>query len=333
MDHGIKLDGNRLKEASRSPQFDLERLKWIDPCDDEKFLRKEPGIREGASNEALLQNILRLTDQIFDHLSVFEQCSEASSRGAIVDPERKVGLPGTTTALVKAERELWGVYQELKKHRQTFVERQLELMGLDERSKELKLHIGSADHLLEHWINLDAGGADVSLNVNWGLPFSDGSVSFVYAAHVLEHLRGNDQAPVLVREIHRVLARGGVARFVVPDLRKLLLAYAQEDREFFAARHRVYPLSEGFMNQGVVDLDYILLFSGAGPQLLNYNHKFGYDSVTLCKLLGGAGFRAVKACRFQGSAYAELRVDEHSYNTRAGYGDDQHFSLFVEAQK
>jgi hypothetical protein len=322
---------SKRNKRNKQPGYDLARLKWLDPCSNAKFTRKEPVIRKSDSSETVLQNIMHLTDEIFGYLSVFEQFSETTSRGAIADPERKLDLPRDRARLIKVERELWEVYRTLRNRQKSFVKKQLKSLGMSARVRGLKVHIGSGGHLLKDWLNLDAGGANLVLNVNWGLPLPDGCANFVYCAHLLEHLRYSDQAPVFVREVHRILAKGGTVRFVVPDIRKLFVAYVEGNRDFFAARDEFYPLSKGFMNKGIANLDYILLFGGAGSQVLNYNHKFGYDSTTLSKLLKEAGFRRVRESKFQRSAYPELRVDDSSYNARSSDRLDQHFSLFLEA--
>jgi SAM-dependent methyltransferase len=320
------------KGAGAQP-CDLARLKWLDPNDVTRFSRKEPVVRDGASNEDVLENIMRLTDEIFGYLSVFEQFPETTARGAVSQARNRQEASSERAGLLRAERELWAVYAALRDRRERFVGKQLEALGIGDCSQGLKLHIGSAGYLIEGWINIDAGGADLALNINWGLPFPDNSVTFAYSAHVLEHLRYRDQAPPFVREVLRVLAPGGTVRFVVPDLRKLLTAYAEGDGKFFSDRQKFYPLSHGFMNGDVANLDYVLLYSGAGPQNLNYNHKFGYDAHTLCKLLMDAGFASAVESQFQRSAHPELRVDDFSFDAKAESHGGRHYSLFVEAKK
>jgi len=277
---------------------------------------------------------MRLTDEIFGYLSVFEQFPETTARGAVSQaPNRHGATTGERDGLLRAESELWVVYDLLRGRRKRFIESQLEALRIEDHSRGLKLHIGAAGCLITGWINIDAGGADLALNINWGLPFPDDSATFAYSAHVLEHLRYSDQAPVFVREVLRVLAPGGTVRFVVPDLRKLLTAYADGDGDFFADRDKFYPLNDGFMNGNVANLDYVLLYSGAGPQNLNYNHKFGYDAHTLCKLLIDAGFASAIESQFQQSAHPELRVDDFSFDARAESREGRHYSLFVEAKK
>jgi SAM-dependent methyltransferase len=325
--------GRKNGEAANAGSCDLVRLKWLDPNDVTRFNRKEPVVQDGASNEDVLQNIMRLTDEIFGYLSVFEQFPETTARGARSRASNRQEATGERTGLLRAERELWAVYDLLRGQRECFIKNQLEALKIGDDSRSLKLHIGSAGHLIEGWVNIDAGGADLALNINWGLPFQDNSVAFAYSAHVLEHLRYSDQAPVFVRDVLRVLAPGGTVRFVVPDLRKLLTAYAKGNSDFFADRHKFYPLNDGFMNGEVANLDYVLLYSGAGPQNLNYNHKFGYDATTLCKLLIDAGFVSAVESQFQQSAHPELHVDNFSFDAKAESHEGQHYSLFVEARK
>ena len=51
--------------------------------------------------------------------------------------------------------------------------------------------------------------------------FADGSVSEIYASHVLEHLRFHTELPAALREFYRVLQPGATLRVSVPDLNTL----------------------------------------------------------------------------------------------------------------
>jgi SAM-dependent methyltransferase len=59
------------------------------------------------------------------------------------------------------------------------------------------------------------------------LPFANASFHAVYSSHTLEHLYLED-TQALLRECHRVLAPGGAARMVVPDLRSFIQDYLGE---------------------------------------------------------------------------------------------------------
>ncbi len=311
---------------------DLARRKWFDLNDVIPRLPGSVDLTSGSCSEDLLHDIRALADEIFDTVSVLEQYPETTSRGAVPKAnllaESKSIFEGLRTA-----RDLLAVAcTEAAQERSEFVDSQLRTFRESGAREVLKLHIGSGAAILPGWLNLDAGGADLALNVNWGLPFPDESVRFVYTAHVLEHLRFGDQAPQYVGEIRRVLKPNGAARFVVPDLGRLLDAYARRDAEFFEARSQFYPMNAGFVDQdGIPTLDYLLLFSGSSWQTMNYNHKFGYDAHTLQGLLRRCGFKKVEVSAYQGSRWDELRVDDGGYNARTSTNEDEHFSLFVDA--
>lgn len=77
------------------------------------------------------------------------------------------------------------------------------------------LNIGCGHSYRHGWINLDyhSGNIEVQANLENGLPFKDGTIDYVYASHVLQHVR----APAdLVTDIHRVLRTGGILEVFVP---------------------------------------------------------------------------------------------------------------------
>lgn len=91
------------------------------------------------------------------------------------------------------------------------------------------LNFGCGDVFHAEWVNLDALPADPRVlrhDVRRGLPFSDASFDAVYGSHVLEHLTPCD-AERLVADCFRVLAPGGIARLVVPDLETIARLYLQ----------------------------------------------------------------------------------------------------------
>jgi SAM-dependent methyltransferase len=64
------------------------------------------------------------------------------------------------------------------------------------------------------YITIDQEDADITCDLNDGIPLPDNSVGVLNASHVIEHLRD----PVkTMREIHRVLAHGGWAFIEVPS--------------------------------------------------------------------------------------------------------------------
>ena len=317
--------------SQQRPSFD-DNYSWVDPKRPDRFIRRELEINREESNTSRLRNIVRIADQIYDDLTVLEGSSEAQRRGWVTLGEQAT-FSDWSPRLEKIEEDLLEFLRSLRRQRDDLVAAQLARIGIDDSSREIKLHIGSAGHPLDGWLNVDIANSDLNINVNWGMPLKSESVSRVYCAHLLEHLRYRDQAPVFVGEIFRVLQPGGVARFVVPDIRRLALAYATKDKSFFDARRKYYAVGKGFEEFGVPSLDYLLLFCGAGPQTLTLNHKFGYDIELLSSLLAQAGFSKVVRSSYQGSESADLRVDNIGYNAGACDDKGQSFSIFVDAIK
>ncbi len=78
------------------------------------------------------------------------------------------------------------------------------------------LNIGCGHAYRHGWINLDyyrKGNIEVHANLESGLPFKDGTIDYVHASHILEHI---NNVTNLVEEVHRVLKRGGRFEIYVP---------------------------------------------------------------------------------------------------------------------
>jgi SAM-dependent methyltransferase len=67
-------------------------------------------------------------------------------------------------------------------------------------------------------------------NIEYGIPFPDESVDYLYSSHLLEHLFRED-AKKLLREAWRVLKKGGTIRIGVPDLEYAVLLYQRGKKE------------------------------------------------------------------------------------------------------
>ncbi len=99
-----------------------------------------------------------------------------------------------------------------------------------------KLNLGSGDRSLEGYINVDiksfAPGVTMVCDLNiYPWPFEDGSVDEVNMDQCLEHLNDRNLA---MREIHRILKKGGKAIICVPHF---TWQYAYTDpthKHFFA---------------------------------------------------------------------------------------------------
>lgn len=128
-------------------------------------------------------------------------------------------------------------------------------------------------------------------NLEYGLPFSDESVDFMYSSHVLEHFYPYVAEHVL-RDAYRVLKNGGRLRVCVPDLKH---AY-----ELYGQGHKEKALSY-FFEQGHGEFN---------------RHRYMYDFELLAALLGKVGFRSIERCAYQQGLVPDLdRLDNRPEDT------------------
>lgn len=95
----------------------------------------------------------------------------------------------------------------------------------------LRANIGCGPHYAKGWVNLDLirdEAANICPDVIaplQAMPFEDGSVSRLYAGHCLEHIPIGEPFAEAMTEVRRVLAPGGIAAFVCPDVYKAIEWY------------------------------------------------------------------------------------------------------------
>lgn len=263
--------------------------------------------------------------------SVFELASDLSGLG--VFPEQVAAARSAMPIhqrLGQIQQAIEQLRADLATLRGPYLGQQLQALGVNEASKNLQLHIGSGPYNLAGWINLDIFPAQLSTNVLWGLPFTNGQCRYVFLSHLLEHLFYPTDAMALLQEIYRILQPGGVVRIVVPDIEQCIRAYQENNKEFFQQRVEHWGAGDG----NATRLEHFLSYAGAGPDpaWLFEAHKFGYDFETLERALQRAGFKTIIRSSFMASEYAALQVDKHSQVASAKFGD-AYYSLFVEATK
>lgn len=176
----------------------------------------------------------------------------------------------------------------------------------------MKLNLGCGDVAPPGWINVDnAVGARLRklpvlgalshrfLRCDWSpsillhdlrreLPWPSGSVGCVYSSHSLEHLtRASGEG--FMREVARILKPGGIARFVVPDLKLEVDRYVSGEsdaRDFLSSLHAVDT-----RDRPIAKRIYGLL-SGSG-------HRCMYDEASLFGLMAAAGLSARRMAPFE----------------------------------
>lgn len=198
-------------------------------------------------------------------------------------------------------------------------------------NKELKLNIGCGTSGIAGWYNIDNSptvllsrlplGRQLFRTPDWprdvrridvlrGLPFPDGSVSYIYSSHLLQGLT-HDESLRLLKEGFRVLRPDGVVRVVVPDLELVVKDYLA-DRDPLASHKLMRRLS--LKGSAVRDL----LRKGR-----SYEQMF--DARSLTRLFTEAGFSAPRVCAFRESRIPEIDALEPEQRKAE--------SLYVEASK
>src|SRR5262249_52597336 len=144
----------------------------------------------------------------------------------------------------------------------------------------------------------------------------------IFSEHFVEHLDYTEDIPFFLSECHRVLEDGGVLRIVVPDAERYLRAYCAHG---WAELREVRTLSGPDLKDphtGGSDHTKMELINEVFRQA--DQHRFAYDTETLCLLLERHRFRHVGRTAFGCSTLPELCIDSPE---RA----DE--SLYVEAIK
>jgi SAM-dependent methyltransferase len=82
----------------------------------------------------------------------------------------------------------------------------------------MKINLGSGGKPLDGYINVDVNRNAPKVDIVWDLdtypwPFEDGTIDEVFMDQCLEHLTDHNRA---MKEIYRILKKGGIARISVP---------------------------------------------------------------------------------------------------------------------
>jgi predicted SAM-dependent methyltransferase len=136
------------------------------------------------------------------------------------------------------------------------------------------------------------------LDLRRALPFADSSCVAVYSEHFFEHLDYPDPATAHLREVFRVLQRGGVLSMGVPDAEPALRDYATGEGSGFQ-----YALDQGWhpdwCDTWMHQINFMFRQRG--------DHRWMYDFATLERVLGAAGFVSVRRRPFDPSQDSEDR--------------------------
>ena len=176
-----------------------------------------------------------------------------------------------------------------------------------------RLHLGSGDHHIANWINVDFSpmmNVEVAADLTREMPFRSGSIDLIHSEDFIEHV-DETAGKLVLRECRRILRSGGVMRLLTPDLLSLI-------EEVYVRRDPCHLRWCG-----------AYLDSGDPCAALNMHmrmhgeHRFIYDDEHLTTLLRETGFH-VRRVRYNASPVPELRfLDLRDFG----------LNLFLEAVK
>lgn len=144
------------------------------------------------------------------------------------------------------------------------------------------LNLMTADRFEEHRRGAFDGVQYVDASKRF--PYPDATFDHVFSCHMLEHLYRED-AENCVREVYRVLKRGGIFRVIVPDLDMLVRRYDETHPELL--------LQKIYENTQKRDKN---------------RHHWMYTPPSLARLLSSGGFTSVERRGFKQGRCPDLEV-------------------------
>lgn len=195
---------------------------------------------------------------------------------------------------------------------------------------KIKALDGFCGHLERKWAN-NLMYHDCTKN----LPFGDNEVDYIFTSHFVEHIKYY-RVLDLLREMYRVLKKGGVTRISVPDISIITKKYLNKDKNFFeknsdAGWNKEYSL-DGSILLGDAFCSFFYSYYAKNYQgkfferLLNIfvrPHEWLYDFESLKDLFLRAGFNDVIKRSYREGKVPDIdKLDAHS---------DE--SLYIEAKK
>ncbi len=189
---------------------------------------------------------------------------------------------------------------------------------------DLKINIGCGASNVSGWEGVDvvpSPGVTCVWDCRTSLPFANESANGIFTEHFIEHIDFYQEAPLLFKDIYRILKKGAVVRIIVPDAQKYVEAYQKEGWEALAQvrpllKNNVDSYSKNTMHTKMELVNWIFR--------QEYEHKFAYDFESLKYVLNQAGFKTVLKQDFQKSIATELVIDQAARASE---------SLYVEAVK
>jgi predicted SAM-dependent methyltransferase len=172
------------------------------------------------------------------------------------------------------------------------------------------VNIGCGPFLLEGFYNIDWGWRPnvYCFDITKGIPIPDASVRGIFSEHCLEYLKPPRLLEVL-KDFHRMLRPGGIARIVLPDGGLYCRLYVQAMRG--------EPVTWPYPEPGKTPIYYV------NRIMTDYGHYIGfiYDFETLRQMMLAAGFREVNRETYKRGRDPKLLADQEHRAIESFYAE------------
>jgi predicted SAM-dependent methyltransferase len=160
-----------------------------------------------------------------------------------------------------------------------------------------KLQIGAGGYELSGWLNTDIepSAGEAFLDATKPFPLPDGSLSYIFSEHVIEHL-SYEQGLNMLAECYRTLKPGGKVRITTPNLQayvQLFTASKTDAMKSYIQERLAFGDAEGRSWLRTISPEAMIL----NMEMRSYGHRFIYDPATLEDSLRRAKFTSVTQFR------------------------------------
>ncbi|OGG29799.1 methyltransferase [Candidatus Gottesmanbacteria bacterium RIFCSPLOWO2_01_FULL_46_21] len=181
----------------------------------------------------------------------------------------------------------------------------------------MKLHLGCGKRYIPGFVHVDLGKfphIDYQHDIASLPMFKKNCVDLIYSSHGIEYF-DRDEVPRILKEWHRVLAKGGILRLAMPDFEALVRVYKKYN-----------------------DLELIIgplygRWKVPGRKKMVIYHKAVYNFTSLKTLLESCGFKQVRRYDWRKTIHKNYDDFSQSYIPHMDKDTGILISLNVEARK
>jgi hypothetical protein len=166
-----------------------------------------------------------------------------------------------------------------------------------------KLHLCCGSNILSGWLNHDR-----DVDIRLALPFPDESMRFVFIEHGLEHI-SPAEAWAFLKELRRIIKRGGRARIIVPCVDLIFRRYDEQYSDFLRSRLKI----DGSLESAIHNI------------VTRWGHESIWTTDALQSLLGALNFKTMLASPgfsnfkdFEGIDGHASRIGQHANWVESG---------------